>query len=87
MGTVWPIRVLRRALTQWRINNAAHEARLCLRDVQAATKNYHTQMEYLAALHGRRKDLARAPSTDTRTTKREVPVLLAPYITPPGRRP
>jgi hypothetical protein len=57
--TVWGIRAVRRAIIQWRINTAAHEAQLCLRDARVAHENYHAQMRLLAVLHGRQREQQR----------------------------
>jgi hypothetical protein len=78
------MRYVRRAIYQWRINSAAYEAQLCLRDARVAHENYHAQMRLLAVLHGRQRALKRPRATATSSTRcGEVPVLLCV----PGRRP
>jgi hypothetical protein len=74
--TVWGLRAARRAVIQWRINTAAYEAQLCLRDARVAHENYHAQMRLLAVLHGRQRALKRRAPAATSSTRCEVPVLL-----------
>lgn len=76
---LWPVRALRRAALRFKINDAAYEARLCMRDMQAARANYDATLNRLELLHARLADLdqTQPPSRlEPMPPARDVPSLL-----------